>query len=38
MSKWSPLLLSVLRLVTGLLFVEHGTQKAVFRRTAGASP
>ncbi|HEX4140692.1 MAG TPA: DoxX family protein [Candidatus Methylacidiphilales bacterium] len=27
MNKWSPLLLSVLRIVAGLLFVEHGTQK-----------
>jgi putative oxidoreductase len=27
MSKWSPLLLSVLRIITGFLFIEHGTQK-----------
>ena len=24
---WSPRMLSVLRIVTGLLFLEHGTQK-----------
>lgn len=27
MNKWSPLLLSLLRIVAGLLFLEHGTQK-----------
>jgi putative oxidoreductase len=27
MSKWSPLLLSVLRIITGFLFIEHGMQK-----------
>jgi putative oxidoreductase len=27
MHKWAPLLLSVLRIATGLLFLEHGTQK-----------
>jgi len=29
MNKWSPLLLSVLRIVAGLLFLEHGTQKVL---------
>ncbi len=27
LSKWSPALLSVLRIVSGILFVEHGTSK-----------
>ena len=25
--RWAPALLSILRIVTGLLFLEHGTQK-----------
>ena len=25
--RWAPLLKSVLRIVTGLLFLEHGTRK-----------
>jgi len=25
--RWAPILLSVLRVVTGLLFLQHGTQK-----------
>jgi uncharacterized membrane protein YphA (DoxX/SURF4 family) len=28
-ASWSPRMLSVLRIVTGLLFLEHGTQKRV---------
>ncbi len=27
MSDWAPRMLSVLRIMTGLLFLEHGTQK-----------
>src|SRR5215831_15165134 len=27
MASWSPRMLSVLRIMTGLLFLEHGTQK-----------
>jgi putative oxidoreductase len=27
MNKWSPFLLSVLRMMAGFLFIEHGTQK-----------
>src|SRR6202453_3879841 len=27
LAKWEPQLLSVLRIVTGLLFLEHGTSK-----------
>src|SRR5438270_1758595 len=27
MASWSPWMLSVLRIITGLLFLEHGTQK-----------
>jgi putative oxidoreductase len=27
MSSWPPRMLSVLRIITGLLFLEHGTQK-----------
>lgn len=26
-NKWSPLVLSIMRIVIGLLFIEHGTQK-----------
>jgi len=27
LESWAPRLLSVLRIITGLLFLEHGTQK-----------
>jgi putative oxidoreductase len=27
MTKWAPLLLSILRIITGFLFLAHGTQK-----------
>jgi putative oxidoreductase len=27
MTKWAPLLLSILRIITGFLFIAHGTQK-----------
>ena len=27
LSRWSPVVLSILRIVIGLLFMEHGTQK-----------
>jgi putative oxidoreductase len=27
MTKWSPLALSLLRIITGFLFIAHGTQK-----------
>jgi putative oxidoreductase len=27
LSRWSPVFLSILRIVIGLLFMEHGTQK-----------
>ena len=32
---WAPRLLSVLRIVTGLLFLEHGTQKLLVVPDAG---
>ncbi len=27
MNKWAPLALSLLRIIAGILFIEHGTQK-----------
>jgi putative oxidoreductase len=36
---WAPRLLSVLRMVTGLLYIEHGTQKFFsFPMRTGAAP
>ena len=36
---WEPRMLSVLRIMTGLLFLEHGTAKILsFPLAAGASP
>jgi putative oxidoreductase len=36
---WAPRLLSVLRIVTGLLFLHHGTQKLLsFPARAGDAP
>jgi putative oxidoreductase len=38
-ASWSPRMLSVLRIVTGLLFLEHGTQKLFhFPPPANAGP
>jgi len=39
MASWSPRMLSVLRIMTGLLFLEHGTQKFLnFPPRANAGP
>jgi putative oxidoreductase len=40
MAAWAPRLLSVLRIVAGLLFLEHGTQKFLSfpARAAAAAP
>jgi putative oxidoreductase len=39
MRTWAPRLLSVLRITTGLQFLEHGTQKFLsFPLRAGAAP
>jgi len=37
-AKWAPWLLSVLRIVTAFLFVEHGTQKWLSFPRPGSSP
>jgi len=39
MASWSPRMLSVLRIMTGLLFLEHGTQKLLnFPPRANSGP
>ena len=35
---WAPRLLSVLRIMTGLQFLEHGTQKLLSFPIAGRPP
>lgn len=37
LATWSPRLLSILRIVVGLLFIEHGTQK-LFNFPPGPQP
>ena len=37
LTRWAPLALGVLRIVTALLFIEHGTQK-LFGFPAGENP
>ena len=37
LTRWSPHMLAVLRIVTALLFIEHGTQK-LFGFPAGGPP
>jgi putative oxidoreductase len=37
-AAWSPRMLSVLRIVIGLLFLEHGTQKILHFPAGGNSP
>ena len=37
LSRWSPVVLSILRIVIGLLFMEHGTQK-LFNFPPSAAP
>jgi putative oxidoreductase len=38
LSRWTPQLLSVLRIIAGFLFVEHGTQKWLSFPVASAKP
>ncbi|WP_406856253.1 DoxX family protein [Alsobacter sp. KACC 23698] len=38
LAAWSPRMLSVLRIMTGLLFLEHGTQKILHFPAGGNSP
>jgi len=37
LATWSPRVLSILRIIVGLLFLEHGTSKASFALHGGGS-